>query len=151
MLLKRVQMDHVDQPLQSALFNLDPITLTKVDTCDQVRPVGQKYVLVGDEQAVSSAAPISQDWDDCGGKLLILGQPGAGKTTTLLVLAQALVDRAMADATAGIPVIVNLASWQPGQSLATWLLKELKDDYGLQPKQGRAYLQQRKLIPLLMA
>jgi DNA polymerase III delta prime subunit len=149
MLLQRVQMDHVDQPLQSALFNLDPITLTKVETPDQVRPLGQKYVLVGDEQAVSSIAPIGQDWDDCGGKLLILGQPGAGKTTTLLVLAQALVDRAWADATAGIPVIVNLASWQPGQSIATWLLKELKDDYGLQPQQGRAYLQQRKLIPLL--
>lgn len=149
MLLQRVQRDHVDLPLQSALFNLDPITLTKVDTPQQVRPLGQKYVLVGDAAAVSSAAPIEQDWDACGGKLLILGQPGAGKTTTLLVLAQALVDRALGDATAGIPVIVNLASWQPGQAIATWLLGQLKDNYGLRPQQGRLYLQQRKLIPLL--
>ena len=46
------------------------------------------------------------------GKFLILGKPGGGKTTTLLELAEALLERAEGDSNAPIPVILELSSWQ---------------------------------------
>ncbi|BBD55211.1 hypothetical protein [Planktothrix agardhii] len=45
-------------------------------------------------------------------KFLILGKPGGGKTTTLLELAEALIERAEGDSDAPIPVILELSTWQ---------------------------------------
>ena len=51
------------------------------------------------------------DDDAIGGKLLILGAPGSGKTTALLELCQELMTRAEQDATEPMPVLCNLSSW----------------------------------------
>lgn len=54
---------------------------------------------------------ISEAFDRVGGGLLILGAPGAGKTTALLQLCDELLDRAERHPDQSIPVVVNLASW----------------------------------------
>ncbi|WP_228041118.1 NACHT domain-containing NTPase [Nodosilinea sp. LEGE 07088] len=101
---------------------------------------------------LAPGTPIVEVFDghDIGGKLLLLGNPGAGKTTTMLDLAAALIQRANADPEEPIPVMLNLSSWQnPQQSCTDWLLKELKSKYGVSPKLGQNWLTEKKLLPLL--
>lgn len=54
---------------------------------------------------------ITQVFDETKGSLLLLGEPGSGKTTMLLELARTLIARAAQDAVQPIPVVFNLASW----------------------------------------
>ena len=83
-------------------------------------------------------------------QLLILGEPGAGKTTTMLELARELLDAAKEDNTQPIPVLVSLSSWkQPEVGIFDWLVAELKDKYGLRQDLGKEWLKNRLLLPLL--
>ena len=105
------------------------------------------------------------------GALLILGEPGSGKTTTLLELARDLIARAEKDSTLPVPVVFNLSSWaekrqthapiwqmlaskqQPQaetpQTIAEWLVDELKAKYGVPSKMGRQWIENNDLILLL--
>jgi predicted NACHT family NTPase len=64
---------------------------------------------------------------DATGLLLILGEPGSGKTMTLLELAANLIARAKADAKERVPVVLTLSSWKRKQSLAEWIAGELSE------------------------
>ena len=69
--------------------------------------------------------PILQIYDEAVGELLILGEPGGGKTTLLLILLRDLIERTRRDEQHPLPVVFNLASWskQPG-TLTAWLCKQ---------------------------
>jgi len=74
---------------------------------------------------------------DVGGKLLILGKPGAGKTTTLLRLARGLIEEAENDDDAPVPVIFELSSWRKDNlSIEDWLIEYLKDFYDMSDRRG---------------
>lgn len=88
--------------------------------------------------------------DEIGGKLLIIGEPGSGKTTTLLELAQTLVTIAEQQHLKPIPVLLNLASWQaPSQPIRKWIIGEISAKYGKSPKTIEQWLNEQKLLPLL--
>ena len=90
------------------------------------------------------------DEETVGGKLLILGTPGAGKTTTLLHLARDLGGRAATDVDEPMPVLLNLSSWQDDdQPIASWLVAELDRIYGVRKDLGQHWLDERSLLPLL--
>ena len=88
---------------------------------------------------------------DVGGKLLILGKPGAGKTTTLLRLARGLIEEAENDDDTPVPVIFELSSWRKDNlSIEDWLIEYLKDFYGMSDRLfNKSLLSQRKIMPLL--
>ena len=89
---------------------------------------------------------------DVGGKLLILGRPGAGKTTALLGLAEQLVCGAIANPRTVIPVIFELSAWKDdGQSIEDFLIEQLYDNVGGNRKSRiyETWLEQRLLLPLL--
>lgn len=89
------------------------------------------------------------DREDIAGRLLILGNPGSGKTTTLLDLAKALIDRAETEPDFPMPVLFNLSSWQDdNQPLHEWMVQELKLR-GLRSDITRKWLDKRKLLPML--
>ena len=70
--------------------------------------------------------------------LLILGQPGSGKTTTMLTLVRELIKRAQEDDTEPIPVVFHLSSWAAaGQPLQLWLQDELSGKYRIPRRVGR--------------
>jgi DNA polymerase III delta prime subunit len=84
------------------------------------------------------------------GRLLILGEPGAGKTTTLLKLAQELVTQAQADATAPVPIIFELSNWmQDSQPIDQWLVAQLNEEYTVPPKLGQHWIATHQILPLL--
>jgi class 3 adenylate cyclase len=81
--------------------------------------------------------------------LLILGEPGGGKTTTLLELTRELLLSAEHDYTQPLPVPFNLSSWETKQSLADWLLQQLHIQYQVSKDIGKNWLQNQQLLLML--
>jgi DNA polymerase III delta prime subunit len=93
---------------------------------------------------------ISDVFERVGRFLLILGEPGAGKTTTLLELAREMIDRAEKDPTEKIPVVFNLSSWtDPKQTLNEWMAEEMVDNYRIQKEIAETWIENDALLPLL--
>ncbi len=88
-------------------------------------------------------------FDDAGGALLIMGAPGAGKTTTLLQLVTDLVQRADLDEAKPVPVVLSLATWQGDKAVADWMADELVNQYEVPRKLGQKWLENGRLLPLL--
>jgi GTPase SAR1 family protein len=90
------------------------------------------------------------DRQDLRRQLLILGEPGAGKTTMMLELAQDLLYRARTNKAEPIPVLLNLSAWKdPKQSIFEWLLSELRTKYGLNQALATQWLRKHQMLPLL--
>lgn len=88
--------------------------------------------------------------EDVQGKLLILGEPGSGKTTELLNLASDLIDEAYKDRESPVPIIFELSSWDPKSTLFdNWLCSYIKDNYYISEKISSKLLKQQKILPLL--
>jgi len=93
---------------------------------------------------------ISDVFERVGRSLLILGEPGAGKTTTLLELAREMIDRAGEDPSEKIPVVFNLSSWtDPKQPIADWLTEELRAKYNIPKKIAARWVENDSLLLLL--
>ncbi|MBN8562508.1 MAG: hypothetical protein J0L70_18405 [Leptolyngbya sp. UWPOB_LEPTO1] len=81
-------------------------------------------------------------------KLLILGAPGAGKTTTLLTLAQDLLAGAIDNLGSVIPIIFELSTWKTGK-IEDWLVQQLRSGFNLAEDQGKDWIEKQLLLPLL--
>ncbi len=149
-LLKAVQRE-VTQQLQSGLHKAVLSNLVDEHPSPQVQRLWDVQVKIGKRPIyqLPQNTSIITVFDDTGGKFLILGALGAGKTTTLLELATELINRAE-HSTQPIPVIFNFSSWQDdNQTLADWLVAQLKFKYGIPINMGRQWINQRQLLPLL--
>ncbi len=97
----------------------------------------------------TSAAAVFEEIG-AGRTLLILGEPGAGKTVTLLKLAESLLSRTENDLSQPLPVVVNLSSWGKQQKpIADWLVQELYETYQVSKSLGQAWIAEEQLILLL--
>jgi hypothetical protein len=85
-----------------------------------------------------------------GGTLLILGEPGSGKTTSLLEFAEDRIAHAEQDIELPIPVVFNLSTWRGGrQTLFDWLVEELWGKYRVSKALSKDWIGSEKLLPLL--
>lgn len=144
----------VQDRLNQSLHNAVLLNLGKAEQRHQVSRPWDSQLRIADQASrpLDPETAIVEVFDrkDSNGRLLILGNPGAGKTTTMLDLAAALVQRANTDPTQPIPVMFNLSSWQDDkQTLKDWLLSELKLKYGVSTKLGQQWLEAQTLLPLL--
>ncbi|MGF1514094.1 MAG: NACHT domain-containing protein [Elainellaceae cyanobacterium] len=149
----------VDDRLQQSLHNAVFITLPKENQRDRVRRPwdGDVKIGTGEKQPLPEGLPVADVFRQraIGGKLLILGEPGSGKTTMLLDLARGLIQAAQNDADVPIPVLFNLSSWagvkpaNQADSIVEWMVRELKLKYVVSEKLGEAWLAGQKLLPLL--
>ncbi len=97
-----------------------------------------------------SKTSVAKVFDRTGGKLVILGAAGAGKTTTLLELALVLVSRAQKDLSLPVPVLFELGTWKAESgTIADWSIAQLHFKYGISPAVGKKWLAEQKLLPLL--
>jgi hypothetical protein len=149
-LLNRVEETWVDGVLKKSLYNDALISLGKRSMDEAVEPTlehvlefsSQRSLLLLQDRRIATIF-------DATDLLLILGEPGSGKTTTLLELAANLISRAKADAKERVPVVLNLSSWKRKQSLAEWIAGELSQKYRVPIKIARSWLQNDYLVPLL--
>jgi GTPase SAR1 family protein len=102
----------------------------------QILPIGTSIIEVFDHKEIN-------------GKLLILGNPGSGKTTLLITLAEFLVERARQEIDYPIPILLNLASWRPNQSISDWIVEELDIKHGVGKLVSAKLLDDRRLLPML--
>lgn len=83
------------------------------------------------------------------GELLVLGEPGAGKTTMLLQLVNRLLAYAEQDHTVPMPAVFSLSNWRNDKALDEWLVDELTNSYQLPRRLGTAWIAKDYFIPLL--
>lgn len=103
-----------------------------------------------DESGQSTDRSIEQIFEENGRSLLILGEPGAGKTVLLLELTHYLINEAQSDPNGLLPVIFNLASWAEKKlPLHEWIIEELNEKYLIPRKIGRRLIYNEQLILLL--
>lgn len=88
------------------------------------------------------------DRPDIKGKLLILGEPGSGKTTELLDLAQNLITRASEDHHHPIPLLLELSAWD-GETIEYWIVSQLKKRLNIREPITQQWLEGNQLILLL--
>lgn len=151
-ILKRVKSFWVTGVLEKSLHGLAMIELGLVERADEVESA-LNMVLETTNQPDQPPAPctsILDAFDRMGQSLLILGEPGSGKTTMLLELARATIARAEQDPSHPIPIVFNLSSWTTAQKpVAEWLVDELKAKYQVPVRVGRDWIQDRALLLLL--
>lgn len=118
----------------------------------------------GDEFQLSADLTIADVFQQMNESMLILGAPGAGKTTQLLDLAAALIDQARSARDPAVPVVVDLADWsaflrggparrraspQDKYAFDAWLVAYLDERYKIPPGVGRRWLAENRLMLLL--
>ena len=105
---------------------------------------------VADAHATDAAQDLPALFEQSAHRLLLLGEPGAGKTTSLLVLTRDLLARHAADAAEPVPLVLHLGSWRPAAGrLSDWLLAEMNLRYRLPLAVGRALLHDACVLPML--
>jgi NACHT domain len=103
-------------------------------------------------QALPEGTPATTVFDRLGSgrTLLIVGEPGSGKTIALLKLAEDAIDRTDPDLRQQIPVVFNLSSWaRKPQSIEQWLIQELLEKYQVSKALGKTWVESEALMLLL--
>jgi hypothetical protein len=150
-MLQRVRYKWITGVLEPSLADAAQLALgleRRTDLLDlgvrMIRRIGRP------SEPLRSDTPISQVLDNIGGGLLIVGAPGAGKTTTLLQLCNELLDRAIDDRRHPVPVVFNLASWAARRPpLSIWLEDELVGSYQVPRSIATRWVEQDELVLLL--
>ncbi|NLF75470.1 MAG: SUMF1/EgtB/PvdO family nonheme iron enzyme [Chloroflexi bacterium] len=144
-MLGRVHKNWIEGVLHPALSERDALTIRhqfKPELVLKSADAGD-YRLPPDAQIVDIFNALNKE-------LLILGDPGAGKTVMLLQLADALIAEARADPRKPIPVVLNLASWAlKREPLQDWVIEEMGKVYQVGPKVARGWLDNNDLLLLL--
>lgn len=153
-ILIRAVKDEVYSRLNSSLYNAVFFNLGKEAQPYEVERSWNREIKIGSKaaEAIPDNATITHLFNSptINGKLLILGEPGSGKTTTLLDLAKDLLERAEEDLNYPVPVLFNLSSWRDEKQLIRdWIVTELKFKYGVRQDLAQQWVAERVLLPLL--
>lgn len=93
---------------------------------------------------------IGATFNEVGRSLLLLGEPGAGKTTIMLRLAKELLNQYEITSGLPLPVIFNLSSFTHAKkTFVQWLADEMSMKYMIPRKIGEQWLQNHRLLLLL--
>lgn len=150
-LLNQVQTAWIDGVLKQSIHS----EVIKLGLSYRPEAVGQRPWQLVLQQAGQPDKPVPAErglldlFVASGRNLLILGEPGSGKTITLLQLAEKLIEIAR-EGNAPLPIILNLSSWAREQKpLADWMVEEIFVQYGVARDLTRAAIAQNQFVYLL--
>ena len=153
-LLNKVKEYWVKGVLETSLHTRALIELGLQDRSDLVqrpfREVAEFPEVSGQALIEGISATTVFEQMGAGRTLLILGEPGSGKTITLLKLAEDLISRTEKDLGQPIPVVLNISSWaKKSQAIKKWLIQELLEKYQVSKALGKQWVETESLILLL--
>jgi serine/threonine protein kinase len=146
--LRRAYRDLTNQSLQGAAW----LDLGLVDKPDAVQNVAHLLFRAKSsaERHLPAGTSITEVYDEAEHELLILGEPGTGKSMLLLDLAQQLLTRAEKDQTHPLPVILPLSSWAVKHpKLEDWIAEQLSQIYDVPRRLSTQWAQEDGILPLL--
>ncbi len=151
-MLGRVKSTWIDGFLKQSLHRMTLLELGLQEHPDALANPWRYAVQEMDAppRALPLGTSISEVYDQASGSLLILGEPGGGKTTTLLDLLRNLLKQAEHNEDVPIPVVFNLSEWATKQpALATWFAEELVEKYHVPRLVAQMWIDQDYLTVLL--
>src|ERR1700682_1265718 len=155
-LINKVETEWVHDRLHQGLRNAIRIDLKLTETIAAVRPMLRIHTITesGQPEERKIDYDILNIFERANGRLLILGEPGTGKTNLLMELAESLIAKARTDKTDPIPIVFSLPRWTLGdrpRTLADWLIDDLADvaQYGLSRSTAGVLVRQNRITPLL--
>ena len=127
-LRNRVYEQWVGGVLKNSLYHDLLLSLGKRPVDEAVEPPWKHTIeLAGQRRPLHPQNSKISEVFDATGLLLILGEPGSGKTTTLLELASNLIARVDVDRKERVPVVLTLPGWKKRQPLDEWVVEELNE------------------------
>jgi signal peptidase I len=148
--LDKVHNNWIKGVLEQAFYNRAKIEIGLEERLDLINLLGEvpdrprRQFLQG-ENAITKFDELGT-----GRTLLILGDPGSGKTILLLEIAKELIERANRDVSLPIPVVFNLSSWSNRKHrFIEWLIQELNVKFQIPEVQGNAWIKEQQLLLLL--
>lgn len=148
-LLDRVDRVWIAGVLREALDGADPVPLPLQSVPDLVEVPFGSSVSSATEIDARDTHQLARQLDAFAPSLLVLGRPGAGKSTTLLLLARELLSRARLDDGRPVPVVLNLSSFSPTTGLERWLRDEISNRYSMPARRVSRWLRDHDLLLLL--
>lgn len=154
-LLSKVQQFWIDGILAKSLHTqvLIELGLEKRSDCVHSPLEGVEEFSSETKQVFTAGTSATDVFEDIGAgrTLLILGEPGSGKTVTLLKLTESLIARTTEDLSQPLPVVVNLSSWaRQRKPIEDWLVQELAETgFTINKPLGKAWVEEEQLILLL--
>ena len=153
-LIEKVKRFWIQGVLENSVYNATVIELGMKSLPETVEHPWAAVLELPDQtsRTIRATQSVVSLFEDAGRALLILGEPGSGKTCTLLALAKGLITAAEADVASShpVPVIFNLATWSwQRQSLFDWLVAELTARYQIPSKLGAHWLGEQRIVILL--
>ncbi|MGB3572522.1 MAG: NACHT domain-containing protein [Phormidesmis sp.] len=149
-LVQNVKHYWIEGVLERSLHNQALIELGLEERAQAVAsPIGGVEEFATEtERSLPTGTQATDIFDSLGAgrTLLILGEPGAGKTTTLLKLAKTLITRIGDDFSQPIPIVLNLSSWaNKRQSIAEWLVQDLYEIFQVSKSLGTGWIKEEQL------
>ncbi|MBU0703467.1 MAG: NACHT domain-containing protein [Chloroflexi bacterium] len=151
-MLQLVRNTWVKGVLEQSLHGAAMIELGLEERADAVERPWDMVLQTPDRpnRQLSPGTKIIDVFDEMSQALLILGEPGSGKTTMLLELARDTIARAEEYPVQPIPVVFNLSSWaEKRQPIAEWLVEELNTKYNIPKRIARRWVENDELLFLL--
>jgi len=84
-------------------------------------------VLDDDDSRPSARALVDAFRDDLRRQMVILGEPGAGKSTLAMLFTLAALDAA--EPNDAVPVLLSVAGWDPVERVEQWVVRRIQEDY----------------------
>jgi tetratricopeptide (TPR) repeat protein len=151
-LLQRIYTYWITGKLEPSLGGVSPLSLGLKEQPDAVanpfEPTREESKQPG--RLLPPETFILQIYDEAKRALLILGEPGSGKTILMLQLAQKLQARAFQKEAEPMPVVFELSSWSgKEQSLTDWILEEMKTKYNVPHDLSQSWINDGQIALLL--